>query len=52
LAPYWAQELGKQALVGKQLSSRGGMVQTELILDRVLLKGYARLYMEGQIHIE
>jgi PhzF family phenazine biosynthesis protein len=52
LAPYWAQEFGKQALVGRQLSSRGGIVYTELIQDRVLLKGHGQLYMEGQIYLE
>lgn len=52
LGPYWGQELGKLALVGHQLSARGGIVHTELIQDRVLLKGHGRLYMEGQIHLE
>ena len=36
LAPYWAQKLGKDAMVGYQASARGGVVRVRLDGERVL----------------
>ncbi len=49
LAPYWAEELGKNKLTAKQVSQRGGEVCCELAGDRVYIAGHARLYLKGEI---
>lgn len=49
LAPYWADRLNKNTLVGKQLSKRTGIVQCQLIKDKVILVGNAVDYMSGFI---
>ena len=41
LGPYWAHRIGKDELVGYQVSSRGGMVRVKLRDDRVILGGQA-----------
>ena len=41
LAPYWAPRLGRDDLVGLQLSARGGVVRMRLVGDRVVLGGRA-----------
>jgi len=52
LAPYWAKRLNRNKLVAKQLSQRTGMVQCEVIDDRVILLGNAVDYMSGIITIK
>jgi PhzF family phenazine biosynthesis protein len=49
LSPYWSSQLGRNKLVGKQLSKRGGTVETELRGDRVLLSGRAVTVLYGQL---
>lgn len=56
LAPFWAAKLGKQTLVGAQLSKRGGIVRCEVINSeaesgRVVITGQAADYMQGMISI-
>ena len=51
LAPYWAKELGKTALVGRQVSARGGTVRCRLLGERVELAGRAVPYMIGSIEV-
>lgn len=51
LAPFWAARLGKNELVGRQLSRRGGTVHCELRGDRVHLTGSVVLYLEGTIEV-
>ena len=41
LAPFWSSRLGRDALVGQQVSARTGVVRTRLRGDRVLLTGHA-----------
>jgi PhzF family phenazine biosynthesis protein len=41
LGPYWAPRLGKDTLVGHQLSARGGTVRVRLVGERVRLGGRA-----------
>jgi len=41
LTPYWAARLGKNSLVARQLSKRGGDLLCELRDDRVLISGVA-----------
>lgn len=47
LSPFWAERLGKTSLVGYQASPRGGYVRTELLGDRVRLRGRAVTVVEG-----
>ncbi len=49
LGPYWAQQFGKNTLVGYQASPRGGYVHVEMKDDRVLLRGQAVTFMKGEI---
>jgi PhzF family phenazine biosynthesis protein len=51
LAPFWAKQLGRNQLTGKQLSKRGGLVHCEVKRDRVHLSGQAVDYMSGNIFI-
>jgi PhzF family phenazine biosynthesis protein len=49
LGPYWAARLGKTAFTAYQASPRGGVVQVELALDRVLLGGRAVTVLRGEL---
>ncbi|GAA2692987.1 PhzF family phenazine biosynthesis protein [Nonomuraea recticatena] len=49
LAPYWSARLGRDSLLGAQLSARGGLVRTTLRGDRVDLAGHAVTVMEGTL---
>jgi len=51
LAPFWGARLGLKNLKAKQLSKRPGLVECDLIKDRVILSGNAVSYMQGQITI-
>jgi PhzF family phenazine biosynthesis protein len=51
MTPFWAERLGKNKLVARQLSARGGMLLCELRDDRVLLSGKSKLYLAGEIYI-
>lgn len=51
LAPYWSKRLGKDKLIGRQISKRGGTVYCHQKGDRVELGGEARTFMKGQIII-
>lgn len=49
LAPFWSERLGRDALVGHQVSARGGVVHTRTRGDRVLLGGHAVTVQRGEI---
>ncbi|WP_328188082.1 PhzF family phenazine biosynthesis protein [Marinobacter sp. OP 3.4] len=51
LTPYWSERLGKQQLLARQLSARGGELRCELAGDRVKIAGQAAFYMEGTVHL-
>ncbi len=51
LTPYWADALGKKALLAHQISRRGGVIRCEANGDRVRISGKARLFMTGEIVI-
>jgi len=51
LGPYWADQLGKQALRARQCSSRGGELMVTVKDDRVALRGAATLIAEGTLYI-
>lgn len=52
LIPYWAQQLGRQEFVAKQVSRRGGVVRCALAGDRVRIAGQAVKFQEGLIEIK
>ncbi|NNE03954.1 MAG: PhzF family phenazine biosynthesis protein [Eudoraea sp.] len=49
LTPYWAKVLGKNKLIAKQLSSRGGTILCEYLGDRIKISGKVVPYLEGEI---
>ncbi len=51
IIPYWANRLGKNVLIARQASPRGGTLYCEYKGGRVFLSGYAALYLVGEIKI-
>jgi PhzF family phenazine biosynthesis protein len=49
LAPYWAERLGRNTLVGYQASPRGGTVRVEDAGERVILGGKAVTVIKGKL---
>jgi predicted PhzF superfamily epimerase YddE/YHI9 len=49
LIPYWAEKLGKEKMVARQLSRRGGKIYCEMRGDRVGIGGHAVLYSRGEL---
>jgi len=49
LTPYWAKQLDLTRLTAKQRSARGGSLICTLKGERVLISGYATLYLRGEI---
>jgi PhzF family phenazine biosynthesis protein len=49
LVPYWATRLGKNRLVARQVSSRGGDLFCDMRGDRVNIAGNAVDYLRGEI---
>lgn len=51
LAPFWAERIGKNALVAYQASKRGGVLNCLVSGDRVILSGKAVRYLSGTITV-
>ncbi len=51
LAPFWAERLGKQEMVGYQASRRGGVVRVRLQGDRVVIGGQAVTTLRGELAV-
>lgn len=51
LIPYWAARLGRERLVARQLSARGGELRCELHGDRVSIGGEAVEFLRGEIEV-
>jgi PhzF family phenazine biosynthesis protein len=49
LAPYWADKLRCDEVVGYQASARGGIVYCRVAGDRVLLSGHAVTVLRGEL---
>ncbi|AJS58641.1 PhzF family phenazine biosynthesis protein [Paenibacillus sp. IHBB 10380] len=49
--PFWANRLGKNEMVARQLSKRGGTLYCELVGDRVKISGSAVLYAIADLQI-
>lgn len=51
LAPFWAERLDRNELVAYQASSRGGILECVVAVDRVLISGNAVQYLTGFITV-
>lgn len=51
LTPYWAERLGRKALLARQVSERGGILRCEVRGDRVAIAGQAVPYLRGEIQL-
>lgn len=49
LIPYWSERLGKNQMIAKQISRRGGILHCGISGDRVTIAGKAVLYSIGTI---
>lgn len=49
LAPYWARRLGKDALLARQISARGGDLQLRVEDDAVVIAGQAVTTLQGRL---
>lgn len=52
LAPYWSGVTGRDALTGRQMSARGGTVETRVTGDRVELTGCAVTMLRGELTLD
>src|SRR4051812_13206163 len=52
LIPFWSAKLGKQRLLARQLSSRGGELVCENRGERVGIGGTCLTYIEGKLHFD
>lgn len=52
IVPLWAKKLGKNNIVARQVSSRGGTLHCNLNGDRVTLAGSAVLYSVAELNVE
>lgn len=51
LAPYWAVKLGKKSFKAYQASRRGGILHVELMGERVLISGSAKIIFSADLLI-
>ena len=51
LVPFWAARLGRNTLVCRQASRRGGTLWCELAEDRVRMAGTAVMYAQGEMFL-
>ena len=49
LIPFWSEKLGKNKMIARQISKRGGTIYCEQHGERVLMGGGAVFYMKGEI---
>ena len=52
LAPYWAQRLGRDELVGYQASARSGVIRVRVAGDRVFLAGQTAVVARGELLVD
>lgn len=52
LIPLWSEKLGKNEMIARQLSKRGGTIYCSNRGTRCLIGGKARLYLSGEIYID
>ena len=52
IVPLWAQKLGKNNIVARQVSPRGGTLYCEMQGDRLTMAGSAMLYSIADLNVE
>lgn len=52
IIPYWGQRLGKDRIIARQASARGGTLYGELKEDRVRISGRAVLYAIAELYVD
>jgi len=52
IVPLWAQKLGKNNIVARQSSARGGTLYCEMQGDRLTMAGSAVLYSIADLNVE
>lgn len=52
LIPFWSARLGKETMVARQLSRRGGTLYCRLDGERVKMAGRAALYSRAELFVE
>jgi PhzF family phenazine biosynthesis protein len=52
LGPYWRERVGKESLIGRQVSPRGGIVRVRTAGQRVKLGGMAVTVLRAELLIE
>ncbi len=50
--PYWAQQLGKNEMLARMRSKRGGTLEIRVEGDRVFMGGNTVIYLEGELFID
>lgn len=51
IAPYWAEKLGKNKILARQASARGGILHCEILGESVKISGQAVLFAISEINI-
>ena len=51
LIPFWSEKLGKNNLLARQVSPRGGILHCKLAGDRVKIGGNAVTFLTGEINV-
>lgn len=51
LIPYWSKRLGKDQMMARQISNRGGVLRVADKGERVLISGQAVTYLQGTIKV-
>jgi predicted PhzF superfamily epimerase YddE/YHI9 len=51
LTPYWAKRLGKNELIARQISRRGGDLTCRINGERTFISGQAVTYLSGTIEV-
>lgn len=51
LIPFWSQRLGKDSLLARQISARGGELHCVNLGERVSMAGKAQCFMQGEIEL-
>lgn len=51
LIPFWGKQMGKEDMIGKQISQRGGIIHCKNAGERVQIRGSAVLYLKGEIFV-
>ena len=51
IAPYWSERFGKEKIIARQASTRGGILQCEVLGERVKISGSAALFAVADLKV-